>query len=332
MLLSTMLMAFLRLHSQDVHFTQYDASPLNINPANTGNYDGFWRFSSNVRTQWRAFGEPFNTATFGFDKSGKRGGGHFSAGMFIISDQSGVTQLRSTRAYGNLGIHIGDENLQVHLGFQPGFVQKGIDFSSLTFPSQFDDNSGVFNNSLNNFESGLQETVSYFDLNLGFAIDSYNGLKHLNAGISVQHLIQPNESFLNNEFFLPMRFTFHGKYSFPLTEHWYLIPKFQYMFQVNASEIIPGLYVSRTLNDLVDGSLKALFLGTSSRNGIQRNTDAINLIFGAQFSRTDIGISYDLNISELNEYTELRGAFEISLVYWSGKLDYKPTTVICERL
>ncbi len=319
------------LIAQDVHFTQYDASPLNINPANTGNYDGFWRFSGNFRTQWRSIGDPYNTTSLGFDKSGKRNGGNLSFGLYLLSDESGNTNLRSNRAYANFAVHLGKEKFKIHFGVQPGLIQKSIDLSKTTFPAQYDANSGFFNINFDNQETGLFETVSYADVNAGLALDAYGNQTHFNFGFSVQHLLQPNESFFRNNFDLPMRSTIHMKYSFPVTASVFLIPKLQYMMQSNASEAIAGLYVSKELYER-PYEIKAIYMGLSGRLGVDRNTDAFNIILGTQFDRLDLGLSYDLNISDLREYSDLRGAFEVSFVYWSGKLDYKPTTVICERL
>ncbi|MBP5582449.1 MAG: type IX secretion system membrane protein PorP/SprF, partial [Bacteroidales bacterium] len=40
--------------SQEIHFSQFYASPLSINPANTAWYDGNLRVNAMYRTQWRA--------------------------------------------------------------------------------------------------------------------------------------------------------------------------------------------------------------------------------------------------------------------------------------
>ena len=46
---------------QDIHFSQFYSSPLTLNPAYTGNYEGNWRVMSNYRTQWSAIAEPYKT-------------------------------------------------------------------------------------------------------------------------------------------------------------------------------------------------------------------------------------------------------------------------------
>ena len=46
------------LKAQDIHFSQYFNSPLSLNPAQTGNFDGNWRIVGNTRDQWRALNYP----------------------------------------------------------------------------------------------------------------------------------------------------------------------------------------------------------------------------------------------------------------------------------
>ena len=40
--------------AQDPHFSQFFASPLTLNPAFTGKFDGSWRLAANHRDQWHS--------------------------------------------------------------------------------------------------------------------------------------------------------------------------------------------------------------------------------------------------------------------------------------
>jgi hypothetical protein len=42
----------LNVHAQDPHFSQFFSSPLTLNPAFTGKFDGSWRLAANHRDQW----------------------------------------------------------------------------------------------------------------------------------------------------------------------------------------------------------------------------------------------------------------------------------------
>src|ERR1700744_5202325 len=47
--------------AQDIHFTQFNAAPLIINPAFTGNFDGQYRVAAIYRNQWQSVTVPYVT-------------------------------------------------------------------------------------------------------------------------------------------------------------------------------------------------------------------------------------------------------------------------------
>ena len=47
--------------AQDIHFSQFYFSPLNLNPAATGIFDGDYRIAGNHRQQWRSVTTPYTT-------------------------------------------------------------------------------------------------------------------------------------------------------------------------------------------------------------------------------------------------------------------------------
>ena len=49
---------------QDPNFSQFFASPLTLNPALTGKFDGLYRIAGNYRNQWPTFNNAFTTASF----------------------------------------------------------------------------------------------------------------------------------------------------------------------------------------------------------------------------------------------------------------------------
>lgn len=55
--------------SQDIHFAQFNMTPLIINPALTGVFFGDHRASLNYRDQWTGFGNGYRTYSFSFDAS-----------------------------------------------------------------------------------------------------------------------------------------------------------------------------------------------------------------------------------------------------------------------
>src|SRR5262245_36475811 len=58
-----MLSVLSSLKAQDPSFAQFFSSPLNVNPALTGNYYGKFRMITNFRNQWVGPGDPYSTGT-----------------------------------------------------------------------------------------------------------------------------------------------------------------------------------------------------------------------------------------------------------------------------
>ena len=55
------------LISQDIHFSNWQMSPLNLNPANAGMFDGNGRLIFNYRNQWKSVPVPYSTFSFATD-------------------------------------------------------------------------------------------------------------------------------------------------------------------------------------------------------------------------------------------------------------------------
>src|SRR3989339_584261 len=55
------------LYAQDIHFSQFNASPLNLNPALTGGFDGDLRLIGNHKRQWLAFTNAYRTFSVSAD-------------------------------------------------------------------------------------------------------------------------------------------------------------------------------------------------------------------------------------------------------------------------
>ena len=87
---------------QDIHFTLFNSSPLYLNPANTGNFNGDWRLTGTYRNQWSALSDPFSTAAVGFDKQFYLLNQTLAFGLTFINDESGSVALSVNELFGSL--------------------------------------------------------------------------------------------------------------------------------------------------------------------------------------------------------------------------------------
>ncbi len=319
-----------KLQGQDIHFSQYYASPLSLNPAETGFFDESWRFSNNYRNQWAAIGVPYRTISAGFDKAlHSKKGKHYGLGIFFVNDHSGSSSLLVNKIFVNASyiISLNDYNF-LAIGTQLGFVTKDFNLNGLSLPSQFNENSGYFDSNLPNNITNQIEAIKYIDVNIGLKYQAK--IKNLNPhfGISAYHLNMPKESFFNNNSKLPIRLAFNTGANIAVNNKASVIPNILIMYHKKASDWVLGGVFDYKLN--AQKQISNVFIGMYERNSLN-NADAIILTTGLGIFGFDIGFSYDVNISALKAATKNKGAFEISIIYKYSKHIIKTVTIPCDR-
>ena len=84
------------IQAQDIHFSQFYASPLTLNPAATGDFKGDWRINNIYRKQWNAISPGYMTNALGFDMPVYLAGEKFSGGINLVIDKSGPGEMFAT--------------------------------------------------------------------------------------------------------------------------------------------------------------------------------------------------------------------------------------------
>ena len=148
-----------RASAQDFHSTQYDMSPMYINPALTGIYlgeKGDFRAMANYRSQWQKLqGKPFTTAAFAFDKPIKR----FGVGAYLMDNIAGKSNYNTTNLVVGCAYIITSEASKEHYlttGIQLGIINKKFGQDDLLFTTQYNNTSG-FNASADNGEGSATD-------------------------------------------------------------------------------------------------------------------------------------------------------------------------------
>ena len=317
-------------NAQDVHYSQFYLSPLTTNPANTGNIDGDWRFEGNFRNQWRSLGRPFISTSFSYDQNFFVYNEHLSGGLMFMHDESGLVNLRLEKIMASLAYHKSFDIHSFHIGFQPGYAIKAADLNGTSLPDQYDRNTGGFNSNLPTSDPYKQAQLSYFDFNAGLAYGIDLGKAHPEVGFAMFHLTKPQETFYNNDNRLPVRYIFNAKSEIEVLDVLSVMPYGMYMMHNKASELVIG---ANAIFHLPENNSKAtgIYGGLMFRNGFNRNTDAAIAVAGIRYTHLEIGVNYDINVSELKLATDNKGAFEISLVYTSLSTLLKKTAIPCDR-
>lgn len=304
----------IKVNAQDPHFSQFFASPLTLNPALTGKFDGNLRVIGNYRNQWPTINRAFTTTTVSVDFPIMRN--HISPtdtwglGVMGYSDQSANSALKFNYLSVATAFHKGldeDGYQQIGAGFQGTYTNMLLDVSSLKFEDQLTPfgftgtTSEVFNSStLKN---------NYFDLNAGILYTgSTTDKNNFYAGVSMYHITRPKQQFTGTFFLLNPRTTFHAGGFFPVGNTGTLHLSGLYSNQAGASEALLGGALQLPVGE--GEKPTSVYFGSWVRLG-----DAVIPYIGLEFSDFRLGTTYDVNTSSLKTASQSRGGIEISLIY-----------------
>jgi len=329
-LTATFTVSLSNIYGQDIHFSQFYNSPLSVSPSFTGLFTGDWRVSNNYRTQWRSVAVPYNTVSVGYDRKFQLFYQDFGGGIYIVNDNSGYAHLTVNKIYLSLAYHKLIGNNEIHIGIQPGYVFSNFSKDGLTFPDQYDPGIGHFNENFPSEENNLNDQLSYLDFNIGGAWNGEFGKLKPLAAISVFHLNNPKQSFLNDANHQPLRTVLYGGGQYLLNKKWTLEPHLIYMLQKNANEFLLGSNADLKIkkNGL---NIKSIYGGLLYRDGFNLRMDAAIGIIGLRFKNFDVGMSYDYNVSHLKLATNGKGALEFSLIYTNMASFINKITLPCDR-
>jgi type IX secretion system PorP/SprF family membrane protein len=320
----TALIAFTgaKAFAQDIHFTQFEAAPLTVNPAFTGAFNGTFRAAGIYRDQWRSVTVPFKTISVSVDAPIIRDlsvDDYLAAGLQFYNDKAGDGNLSNTSVLGSIAYHkfLGggrkDPDKTLSLGFQGGYTSKSIDFSRLYFGDEFI--GGNFMQGLSQEYPELNNKVNYWVVNAGLAWSHRPGENFAyTIGLSANNLNQPTEGFekkRNSEVGLGMRYTGQLGAIVNFSDRFSLRPGVLYQSQATATEVVAGSEFNYAI-----GSPEFRDVATSVFAGVYyRSSDAIMLTVGGEFKGFRLGLSYDYNTSSLKDASNGNGGFEISLRY-----------------
>ena len=301
--------------SQDPQFSQFYAAPIYLNPAFTGNTTQV-RAAAIYRKQWPRISKAFNSFGFAYDMNIQRI--KSGIGLVVLTDKSGSAGLKFT----NFGLSYAyktaiSRKIFMSAGTRASYTIRGINKSELRFYDQYvrdDPNSTV--------EDLPTNQITYFDLAAGLIVFS----RQFWAGVSFDHLTQPYQSFIKIATVLPIKYSLHGGYKFPLEKSIKgdvtksITVAMNYKGQQDWDQMDVGLYVD------YKGFIMGLwYRGIPVFKAYQAgysNNDAVIFLVGYKLADyISVGYSYDLTISKLTLASG--GAHEISLIYEWTQPKYK---------
>jgi len=304
-------------YSQDLHFSQFFEAPLLRNPSLAGIFTGDYRIQGVYRDQWNSITNAYRTGSFNGEY--KMPVGHandfMTVGLQILYDKAGTAGLTTNEVFPALNYHksLSDEKtMYLSLGFMGGYVDKYIDRSKITTNAQFV--GGAYNPSLPDGETFPTPSIHYWDGSVGMSFNSSFGQDQQNSlffGVAYHHLNRPTNSFYQDaQSELDPKFVFSAGLKSIINEYSYFTLQADHSMQGNAVETIGGIMYSYKLGDFVDDARYVLSLGA-----FLRWKDAFVPVVKLDMLPLSIGLSYDINVSQLQTVSQGRGGVELSISY-----------------
>lgn len=335
--------------AQDPHLSQFYMSPLYLNPALTGAFDGNYRLTGLFRGQWGAVLRDesvpmYRTYTFSADFKMPIGKGDaLGIGASFLGDQAGEARFGYNIAQVGLAYHksLNRKNTNfLAAGFSSQIFQQTLDFSRLQFGSQWD-GSG-YNPDFGFKESLIQNKLWYWDLNAGLLWYMKIGKRsNVYLGASGFHINRPNVSMLGDKAVkLNMKWVGHGGIRFPVVGRFDLQPKFIVMFQGKSIESILAADF-RILFDERDPDGSNFKVGAMMRmvggdpnapwRGKKISPESVAITAGVDWEGLSLGVAYDITVSSLITGNQSRGGFEVGLTYIGKWNKRRPQTIYCPK-
>ena len=304
---------------QDVHFSQFWNTPIQINPAQTGLISGNMRFGLLHRNQWASIVSPYKTYSFNGDyKFETSGGTDIGAGLNVYNDVAGDTKMSTTNIQLSVSsiLSINDNNT-VSVGLMGGLVQKSLNPNAMIWGNQYQNgsyNSGADAGEVVNMSPGMKADISagllYVYHSKDRTMSSNDGFRGT-IGFSLNHINTPKTSWtVGSPDVLHRNMLIHGGLNIGVSNSKLsIIPGFLVMIQGPSKELMAGSMFRYEIKGAshMTGNVKGTYV---SLGAYMRLGDAIIPALQLEYDKYMLGLSYDYTTSGLQS-----GGFEISLKF-----------------
>lgn len=314
--------------AQDIHFSQLQSAPLQINPANAGFFDGYARAILNYRTQWFTANANFTTMAAGFDanvgiKRTKRA--FIGFGGLVCQDKAGAANWSNLKIdfISNVVLSTGKSS-RLALAIGAGVGQVSANFDKLTWGVQY--TGKEFDPKLPNMEPFASDKRNFFFFDLcsgvNFEVNKMqenfdrNARYSLRIGLAGYHLNQPRIIFsgLSTEV-VARRFVFNSNARIDIKNSPVsILPSIIVMMQNPFRQLNVGTFMRYRFKD------ETKTTGLKSETAVligcyYRTRDAIIPQFMLEFKSWMFGFSYDHTISTWKRANRGLGAFEVGITW-----------------
>ncbi|MDZ4751264.1 MAG: PorP/SprF family type IX secretion system membrane protein [Flavobacteriales bacterium] len=310
--------------SQDSHFSQFNALPLQLNPATAGENAKGFRIGTTYRNQWGPLNNGYRTVVAHGDMCipSKRTDvkERWGVGFSILKDKSGEIGYGILSATGSGAYHLPVARHQmVSFGMSAGVTQTSLDPKDMRWGNQYDGEK--YNRDING-EPFRFENKMFGDIGAGiqytYFIDDQTmtskDARTIKAGAAISHVTRPKVNAANDNN-SRLQVKYNGYFSADLgikNTDVSIHPTGYFTKQGQAREVLIGCAFRYALKE------SSRYTGYVKSSGVgfgfhARMGDAVIPSIFFETAGLSVGISYDIATSAVRKAAPLLGGPEISL-------------------
>jgi len=318
------LLTISKVSGQDIHFSQFYESPLLLNPACAGATNTDFRFVVNYKNQWKSVITPYKTTAIAFDSrvyiNKKRKGNFIGYGFTLYNDKAGLSKLTTNQVSLDLNYHLFfSRSSSLSVGVKSGLFQRSINTTELKWDAQFDGKN--YDAALPTGESAVYQSFMKFDLAAGALYQYYNRANkfRFEIGGSMAHITKPKISFYSKDPALNFKYIGHTGMTIKATDGIFFLPSALFALQGKHSEFTAGgnfrFMIGEQTKEKVILNTFTLISSAMQFGVFYRVKDAVIFTAAMDYKRNmTFGVSYDVNVSNLNAASKRRGGLEFSFI------------------
>ncbi|MEM8586356.1 MAG: PorP/SprF family type IX secretion system membrane protein [Bacteroidota bacterium] len=321
--------------AQDQHFSQFFASPLTLNPALTGLFQGKYRVSFIHRQQWQqVLDSPYSTFSAAADfryylnPNKRRYKDAFGVGMLFYTDRVSSVNFSTNQIMLSGAFHKALDprsHQTLSLGIQLGIAQRNLSYDELSFEDEFNGEDGYTIGVSDERDLLPENNFAFGDYQIGlnYSYAPEDGLG-IFLGAALHHIGEPEQSFFFEETEdepiqvsnkLPRRYSGYLNLRLPLGKYVEFHPRVLAYSQGPHLALNGGANFRFLFNQ--DRGL-ALHMGgwvRPVRSEEDISVSSAIALLGFEYSNFIVGFSYDIGLDQLPQNWRQRNSFEISVSY-----------------
>ncbi len=313
------------LKGQDLHWTQFWGTPLQVSPAVNGLGDGDFQIQTSWRSQWKGVsGVPYQTQWVQAEWKKIRQS-NWSDGLGIARDVAGDGQWKQLQVLGNFArvFELDSGRTIFSLGAQIRYHQWQWNPSAWQWGSQW--NGAFYDPSLPTMENQLLNKTGFISLSLGGAWIQ-NWLSNITSQLTwgSYQLWSSQWQMLEQGNAVQMRNTASFQLNYMWNENWTF--RYATILQIQG---VQKEYTHWLMSDYYWNKQPWNLMCLQTGLGFRAN-DAIMLFGGGKWKQHQLGLSYDWNVSRFSVATEYRGGWELHYAWLLNKIPIKhPVRNVC---